>query len=161
MYDGEPDRSYSAAEAALAAGMSSADAEQLEANLREMVPNAPTDPIQFVSKLPRNSMLRGQRSGSSIYFLKCYQGVSFSGYQVGDHLVGVRNADHQVHYEGELSSDGLVLDGRWWIDPNPTDGTPLTEGEFHLQRSNDSASGLPNTLAEAPRNRRPWWRFWS
>jgi hypothetical protein len=73
-----------------------------------------------------------------VSFVKTYQGTSFGGYNVGGQLVGTYLDGHAVHYEGDLSADGRVLDGRWWIDADPRHGTPRTEGLFQLERVEDS-----------------------
>jgi hypothetical protein len=100
MYDGQPDREYSVFQAAAEAGLPPGEDEQIEAKLREAVPEGATGPIRYVSHLPPNSILLGRRTGQSVTFLKTYQGVSFGGYRVGNQLVGMRKADHEVHYEG-------------------------------------------------------------
>jgi hypothetical protein len=161
MHDGQPDRDYSVFEAAAEAGLPPGMDEQIEAKLRETVPDAPADPIRYVSHLPAHSTLRGSRSAQTVSFLKSYQGTSFGGYQVGTHLLGIRKADHEVHYEGLLSPDGLVIEGRWWIDADPVYGTPLTEGQFHLRRlqAGETPSAKPDPTSE--KEKQPWWQFWS
>jgi hypothetical protein len=161
MYDGHTNRDTSIAEAIAEGGGTSVTAEQVEAQLREMVPDAPSSPVRYVSQLPPNSILRGKRTGQTVYFLKSYQGVAFGGYRVGDQLVGVRNADHEVHYEGQLSADDQVLEGRWWIDASEQHGTPLTEGEFQLRRSEEAAGRDGELSPEATSRKRPWWKFWA
>ena len=158
MYDGQQDRDCSVAEAIAEAGMPPGSDEQIEAKLREMVPGAPPGPIRWVSHLPSNSILRGQRTGATVSFVKSYQGTSYSGYQVGDRLIGMRKADHQVHYRGQLSPDGLVLEGRWWINADPVHGQPTIKGLFQLRRAEaeeSQSAGGPGT-----EKKRPWWRFW-
>ena len=139
MYDGQPDRDYSIGEATAEAGLPPGEDEQIEAKLREMVPDAPASPIRYVSHLPPNSSLQGRRTGQTVYFLKTYQGTSFGGYQIGNQLLGIQKASHKVHYEGQLSPDGLVIEGRWWIDSDPVSATPQTEGLFHLRRAEAGA----------------------
>jgi hypothetical protein len=135
MYDGQPDRDYSLFQAAAEAGLPPGADEQIEARLREMVPDTSGAPIRYVSHLPTNSTLRGRRTGQAVAFVKSYQGTSFSGYQVGDRLVGARVEGHEVHYEGQHSPDGMALEGRWRIDPNPASGSPGAEGLFRLRRA--------------------------
>jgi hypothetical protein len=161
MYDGRPDRDYSVWQAAAEAGLPPGADEQIEAKLREMVPGAPAGPIRYVSRLPPNSTLQGRRTGQGVYFLKTYQGTSFGGYQVGSHLLGIRKAGHDVHYEGRFSPDGLAIEGRWWIDADPADGTPGAEGLFRLRRSegSEATSAQPAPVPEAGKAKRPWWRF--
>jgi hypothetical protein len=160
MYDGAPDRHCSVAEAVAQAGLPPEAEEEIAAKIRELAPDAPTGPIGFVSRLPTHSILQGRRTGRTVYFLKGYQGTSFSGYQVGDRLIGTEKRGHDVHYEGQLSRGGQVLEGRWWIDADPEQGTPLTEGRFLLRRSETGApSGQGSGGGE--NERRPWWKFWA
>jgi hypothetical protein len=161
MYDGRPDNDYSLWEVAAEAGLPPGADEQIGARLREMVPDAPAGPIRYVSHLPANSTLQGKREGQVVYFLKSYQGASFGGYQVGNRLVGVQNAGHQVHYEGRLSADGVALEGRWRIDPNPQRGTPGNEGLFRLCRAGAVQDRPGAASPAAEEEKRPWWRFWS
>jgi hypothetical protein len=161
MYDGQPDREYSLLEAASEAGLPPGADEQLEAKLREMVADAPARPIRYVSHLPPNSTLQGKREGLTVSFLKTYQGTSYGGFQIGNQLLGIRKAGHEVHYEGELSADGLVMEGRWWIAADPGAGTPQTEGLFHLRRSEGDKSPPPQAAPEAEKANRPWWQVWS
>jgi hypothetical protein len=133
MLDGHPVRECSTFEAACDAGLPPGTDEQIEARLREMVPDAPAAPIRFVSHLPTVSVLEGQLRERTVSFLKTYQGTSYGGYKIGDKLVGVQMDGHAVHYEGQLSSDGRVIEGRWWIDANPKYGASWTEGLFALR----------------------------
>jgi len=135
MYDGQPDREYSVFDTAFHAGLPPGTDEQIEAKLRQMVPAVPGAPIRYVSHLPSNSDLEGRRTGQAVFFLKTYQGTSFGGYKVGDQLLGIQKDGHVVHYEGQLSPDGLVIEGRWWIDADPAYATRRTEGTFLLRRS--------------------------
>jgi hypothetical protein len=161
MYDGQPDREFSLSQLAAEAGLSPGEDEQLQAKLREMVPDGAPGPIRCVSHLPPNSILQGRRTGQAVYFLKTYQGIAFGGYRVGNQLLGVRKADHAVQYEGQLSSDGQVIEGRWRIDADPVAGTLQTEGLFHLRRAEvgEPPSAQPATVVE--KEKRAWWRFWS
>ena len=113
--------------------------QQIEASIREAVPGAPTAPIRYVSHLPPDSLLEGRCSGRGVYFLKTYQGTSFGGYKVGDQLLGIRKDGHAVHYEGQLSPDGRVIEGRWSIDADPEHGTRRSEGHFTLCREEGTA----------------------
>jgi hypothetical protein len=96
-----------------------------------------------------------------VSFLKTYQGTSFGGYQVGNQLVGFQKSDHEVHYEGRLSPDGLVIEGRWWIDANPVEAIPRAEGLFRLRRADAGEAGAESPASVSAKDRRPWWRFWS
>jgi hypothetical protein len=159
MYDGQPDKDFTLSQTIAEAGLPSATEEQLEAKLREMVPDAPTDPIRYVSHLPTNSILQGRRTSRAVYFLKSYQGASFAGYRIGEHLIGVQQSNHQVHYEGEISADGRFLEGRWWIEPDLAQGTPGTEGRFSLPRTESGEIVSTKDGLRANEKKRPWWRF--
>jgi hypothetical protein len=162
MYDGRPDRDFSVSQATAEAGLPPGADEQIEAKLREMVPDAPAGPIRYVSHLPPNSTLHGRRTGQAVSFLKTYQGNSFGGYRVGSHLLGIRRTGHDVHYEGQVSPDGLVIEGRWWIDADPVNETPGAEGLFHLRRSeaSETTAAPPDPVPAKVKVKRPWWRFW-
>jgi hypothetical protein len=155
MYDGQPDREYAIPEAVAEDMLPPSAEEQIEAQIRELVPDAPAGPIRFVSHLPPNSILQGKRDGFAVYFLKSYQGTSFGGYKVGDHLLGFQKADHCVHYEGQLSQDGLTLEGRWWIDPDPERGTPGTDGLFSLRRTEEGESLSAEATTKGDKQKRP------
>jgi hypothetical protein len=134
MRDGEPDRDSSLFEFAAEAGLPPGTDERIDAKLREMLPDAPAGPIRYVSHLPPDSHLEGRLSGRVVTFAKTYMGMSFSGYQVGDKVVGTQSEGHTVQYEGVLSSDGTKIEGRWWIDPDPALGTQRVAGTFTLRR---------------------------
>jgi hypothetical protein len=135
MYDGQPDREYSVSEIVSEVGLPPGTDEEIESKLREFVGNVPAEPIRYVTHLPPNSTVQGRRTGQAVCFLKTYQGTSYGGYRVGDRLVGTQNADHRVHYEGQISPDGLVIEGRWRIEANAAAGTPETGDHFHLRLS--------------------------
>ena len=135
MRDGHPDNAYSLFEVAFETGLPPGADEQIDANVRAMVPGAPAGPMRYVSHLPTDSVLKGRHTGKTVYFLKSYQGSSFSGFKVGDQLLGMERAGHAVHYEGQLSSDGDGIEGQWWIDPDPASGARRTSGLFTLRRS--------------------------
>jgi hypothetical protein len=134
MHDGHPDREYSLFELAQNAGLPPGADEQIELQLRQSVPDVAAGPIRYVMHLPSGSALEGRCKGKIVYFLKTYQGTSFSGFKAGDRLLGVHKEGHDVHYEGRLSEDGLEIDGRWWIDANREQGTHRAEGLFSLRR---------------------------
>ena len=135
MRDGHPDRECSVFEATAEAGLPPGADEWIEARLREMVPDPRSGPIWYVSQLPPESILEGRCTGRTVRFRKTYRGTSFGGYRVGDRFVGMRREGHAVDYEGRLSADGRVIEGRWWIEADPGIGARRTEGEFCLRRS--------------------------
>jgi hypothetical protein len=147
-------------DATAAAGLPPGADEEIEAKLRELVPGAPAEPVRYAWHLPPDSALDGRLAGSRVYFLKTYHGKSVSGFRVGSSLVGSEAEDHSVHYEGELRPDGDRIEGRWWIEADPSRGTQRTEGAFELRRWGESTE--PPARDEAPARRtRAWWKFWS
>ncbi len=138
MTDGVTERSSSLFEATSEAGLAPGADEQIVARLRELLPDDPRAPIRYVSHLPPESTLQGRVDGSRVSFLKSYQGVSFGGYQVGERLVVQETDHHCVEYSGTLSPDGRAIEGRWWIEANPTRRTPRVEGSFHLKRADST-----------------------
>ena len=134
MCDGHPDGECSLFEVALEAGLPPGADEQLEAKVREALPDDAAGPIRYISHLPSDSVLEGRCKGQVVSFLKTYRGTSFSGYKAGSQLLGVQMEGHAVHYEGRLSPDGLVIEGRWWIDVDLANGMRRIEGLFSLRR---------------------------
>jgi hypothetical protein len=155
MRDGHPDREYSVFEVAFEAGLPPGTDEQIEAHLREVVPDAAAAPIRYVSHLPPESALEGRRKGRTVSFLKTYKGTSFGGFKVGDRLLGFQKDGHAVHYEGQLSPDGTVIEGRWWIDADPALGVPRTEGHFALRRKDGDESPSREQARTVGRQARP------
>jgi len=134
MRDGQPDRECSLFEGAVAAGLPPGADELIDANLRKMLPEAAREPIRWVTHLPEESVLEGRCDGDVVSFIKTYMGSSFSGYKVGDKMVGTEAEGHAVHYQGQLSPDRSMIEGRWWIDPDPDRETRRTQGLFMLRR---------------------------
>jgi len=134
MCDGQPQSEFTLFEMAQQAGLPPGADELIEAKLREDLPDARKGPIRYAAHLPANSILDGHWKGRVVYFRKTYQGSSFSGYKLGDKLVGVQRKGHAVHYEGELSPDGRLIEGRWWIDADAASGTYRADGTFVLRR---------------------------
>jgi hypothetical protein len=134
MRDGQPDRECSLFEGAVEAGLPPGADEQIDEKLRSIVPDAGREPIRFISHLPEDSVLKGSREGMVVAFTKTYMGTSFSGYRVGDKFVGAEAQGHDVSYQGRLSPDGTLIEGRWWIDADPDAGTRRTSGLFTLRR---------------------------
>jgi hypothetical protein len=61
-----------------------------------------------------------------------------------------------------LSSDGLQIEGRWWIEADPKRGTPRSNGFFMLRREVKAARPEKGSLDTQPKTeqKRAWWRFW-
>jgi hypothetical protein len=147
MRDEHSDKECSLFELTADAGLPPGADEQIEARIRKLMPDAPAGPIRYVSHLPPESTVEGTCSGQTVAFKKTYQGTSFGGYKVGEQLLGYRKSGHCVHYSGRLSSDGLVIDGRWWIDPDPDLASRRTEGLFMLHRSESSDASAEESVA--------------
>jgi hypothetical protein len=162
MRDGQPDRDCSLFEATVEAGLPPGADEQIDANLRALIPDAPSTAIRSLSHLPPDSQIAGRCEGRLVSFVKSYIGTTFSGFKVGDKIVGMESEGHAVQYQGKLSSDGLQVEGRWWIEADFKRGTHRSEGFFILrrevkaeQKGKDSQQPQPR----AGRNSR-WWKFW-
>ncbi|MCI0462627.1 MAG: hypothetical protein L0Z62_37230 [Gemmataceae bacterium] len=140
MRDGETQFERSVFEAAAEAGLAPGDDEKIVAQLREAVPDSANATIRSVSQLPSDSLLAGGVKGQRVWWLKTYQGVEFGGFRVGEKYVGVQVTNPEVHYEGTVSGDGTAIEGRWWIDPRPEQGTRYTEGTFVLHRRSGAAA---------------------
>lgn len=128
MNDGETSFEMSVTELAQEAALPPGADEVITARLREEVPEE-KGPIRVVSKLPPYSIIEGRIDGDRVEFTKTYQGEHFSGYRVGEKLVGVPRMNHQVRYHGTIAAD--VIAGRWLIS---TGLGICAEGEFELRR---------------------------
>jgi hypothetical protein len=89
MRDGQPDRDCSLFEATVEAGLPPGADEQIDANLRAMIPDTPATAIRSLSHLPPDSQLAGRCEGRVVTFVKHYIGQTFSGFKVGDKIVGM------------------------------------------------------------------------
>jgi hypothetical protein len=116
------------------AGLPPGADELIDAKLRSLLPDAGREPIRWVSHVPADSVLEGRCDGEVVSFTKTYMGSSFSGYRVGDKMVGAEAEGHEVFYQGQLSPDGSVIEGRWWIDSDSDRGTRRAQGLFVLRR---------------------------
>jgi hypothetical protein len=134
MQDGETGTERSVFEVAMEAGLPPGADEEIVARLRELHPNLPTTaPIRALTVLPIHSVLEGTVEDRKVYFLKTYQGEHFSGFRVGNRRVGRTIAKHEVHYQGEVNSEGTIIRGNWWIEPREQ-GERRAEGSFELRR---------------------------
>jgi hypothetical protein len=161
MRDGQPDRDCSLFEATVEAGLPPGADEQIDANLRALIPDAPAAAIRSLSHLPPDSEIVGHCEGRNVSFVKSYRGTSFSGFRVGDKILGMEAEGHSVQYQGQLSSDGLQLEGRWWIDADVKRGTLRSEGFFLLRREPkmQQTGGTQQPKTEGDRSSH-WWKFW-
>jgi hypothetical protein len=134
MRDGVTDEEHSVTELALEAGLPPGGDEQIVDRLRKMFPDAPATEVRYVTHLPPESALRGWVKVPEVYFEKTYEGTHFGGYQIGDKIVGYEKESHVVNYGGRVSADGQEIEGKWWIEDTPGDGTRRAEGSFTLRR---------------------------
>jgi hypothetical protein len=134
MKDGETDRSASLFEVAAESGMAPGEDEQITERLRAILPDAPTEPIQYVWHLPQHSVLAGWVRGATVYFVKTYRGIHYGGYQIGNVIVGHQTEDHAVQYRGKLSPGRDEIEGTWWIDESGEPVGRRSGGSFVLQR---------------------------
>ncbi len=124
-------------EAALEAGLPPGADEQIEANLRKQHPELPRGPIRATAMLPAASVLEGEVQGRVVRFRKTYLGEHFTGWKVGDQLVGSTVAVHTVQFRGRISADDNSLEGQWWVEGDRKAGTRRIEGRFLLTRLED------------------------
>ena len=134
MRDGDTDQESTLFQVSAEAGLPPGADERIAAKLTEMFPDTPADSIRYVTHLPAESLVNGWVQGSTVYFLKTYEGAHFGGYKVGDRIVGHVTESHSVHYKGKLSPDGTEIEGRWWIESESGHGTARNEGSFILHR---------------------------
>ncbi len=124
-------------EAALEAGLPPGADEQIVVKLRQEYPDLPPGPIRASASLPAASILEGEVQGRAVRFRKTYLGDHFSGWRVGDRLIGSTIAGQTVHFRGFLSEDQNTLEGQWWVSADPKAGTRRLEGGFLLTRLED------------------------
>jgi hypothetical protein len=134
MRDGETDRETSVFNMSVEAGLAPGADEQIVAQLHQAFPDAPESSIRYITHLPSESAVEGWVQGSQVYFLKTYQGSHFTGFRVGERMIGHQREGHAVHYGGRLSPDGTEIEGKWWIEANAGRGVARTEGSFVLRR---------------------------
>ena len=134
MRDIQPETDLSVEQVAAEAGLPPGADEQIVARLRSLFPEAPAARVRYVAQQPPESSLEGSVHGSAVEFVKTYRGAHFSGYAVGDTLVGHQIEGHAVHYEGGISPDGCEIEGKWWIGPPRGYGPRHGEGAFRLRR---------------------------
>jgi len=137
MRDTDVHQERSLFEAAMEAGLPPGADEQIAGRLRDLISGAHNARIRYETELPRDSVLEGTVYGQTASFIKSYQGVHFSGYRVGDHRIGQTTENHAVHYSGQLSAYGTLIQGQWWIDPVPGPGVRRAEGLFLLRRASN------------------------
>ena len=137
MTDGDTQFERSLFEAALEAGLPPGADEQIEVELRKQYPDAPRGPIRAATRLPELSVLEGSVTGRTVRFVKRYLGEHFSGWKIGDRLIGTTEEAHRVNYTGTLSDDGDTLEGQWWIEAGPKKPAPRSGGSFRLSRQDD------------------------
>lgn len=133
MNDRDTESERSIFEATLEAGLPPGSDELIVARLREKYPEAQQEPIRIVSQLPASSLLQGRVKNRVVTFTKTYQGEHVAGIRVGREFIGTRISAHQVQFRGELTADGLMLHGIWWIEAHQP-GERRLQGQFELRR---------------------------
>lgn len=103
--------------------------------MNETYPNA-----RVITILPKDSKVEGSVLGMSIRFTKTYQGGPQVSIWEGVDPQPLREEHrlHPIEYEGQLSSDGSVIEGRWQIKRRQFFGlwlTTLASGTFRLTRT--------------------------
>jgi hypothetical protein len=137
MTDAETEFEQSVFDAAFEAGLPPGADEQIVAELRKQYPDAPRGPIRAASRVPEFSVLEGSVEGRTVRFTKRYLGDHFSGWKIGDRLVGKTDEATLVSYSGTLSVDGNLLEGRWWVAGDQPKTRGRNEGSFLLLRQED------------------------
>ena len=134
MTDQNPVIEASLAEVVLEEGLPPGADEQIVAQVRSLVPDAPAGPVRAESRLPAHSALEGEVAGRAVHFVKTYQGTHFAGYRVGEVRVGTLVEGHSVQYRGRVAADGDEIEGHWLIPAPPGLATRPAEGGFWLRR---------------------------
>lgn len=134
MRDAETRFEMSVYEMAAACGLPPGADEQIVQTLRHQYPDHPGAPIKALTTLPDRSEVEGEVRGRRVTFRKIYRGEAFSGYTVGEERVGVTLRGHTMQHRGSIDEDGVLIDGNWWIDADPSRGVRRTEGLFILRR---------------------------
>lgn len=137
MLDGVTSFETSIFEAALEAGLPPGADEQMELRLRQQHPDLPRGPIRACATVPETSILEGEVTRRVIRFTKTYLGEYFSGWKVGERVIGSSVPSHVVHYRGKLSDDDLTIEGQWWVEADARRGTQKLNGRFVLNRLED------------------------
>jgi hypothetical protein len=132
----------SVSELVMAEGLPPGADEQIVAHVRSMCPDSDHLPVRAEVRRPKTSVVAGEVTGRSVWFLKRYQGPFFAGYRVGDLRVGVTGEDQEVRFQGVVSDDGTQIEGRWRIPDPPRIArwVQRTEGSFLLRREGDGVA---------------------
>jgi hypothetical protein len=134
MSDAETAFESSVSELAMEEGLPPGADEQIVEQVRSLVPGGYRLPVRAETLVPSDSVLDGEVAGDAVRFLKRYQGMSFTGYRIGDTRVGVSGEDQEVQYRGRISPDGNEIEGRWLLANSPAKGLVRTEGGFVLRK---------------------------
>ena len=133
MMDVQTETDRSLFDAAIEAGLPPGSDEKLDEQIRQIAPEAGNEAIRAKMILPEQSQLDGIIEGRYVRFTKVYQGEHFTGFQVGDKIVGDVIENHSVQYSGRLSGDGLKIEGQWTIyQPEAPKG--YIDGMFVLRK---------------------------
>jgi hypothetical protein len=115
MRDLDANTSESLSDAVANAGLAPGADEQIDEQIRKILPEAGREPIITRSVLPTESVLDGTVNGDVVRFTKAYQGQSFHGYEIGERGIGYATPGHSVEYTGRLSRDRKRIIGQWMI----------------------------------------------
>lgn len=137
MTDGVTEFETSVFDAAMEAGLPPGADEQIVASLRKQYPDLPRAPIRATATLPAASILEGVVQGRTVRFRKTYLGEHFTGWRIGDRLIGSTVNVHVVQFRGRLSDDANSLEGQWYVDADRKTGARRLEGGFTLRRLED------------------------
>ncbi len=137
MTDIETEFEASVFDAAMEAGLPPGADEQIVSNLRKQYPDLPRGPIRATATLPADSILEGEVRNRIVRFRKTYLGEHFTGWRVGDRLIGSTVSMHVVNFRGRLSDDFDTLEGQWSVDGTNETGMCRLEGSFILRRQED------------------------
>jgi hypothetical protein len=134
MWDEITEQVLTLAEFVALAGWPPHSDEKLLDRLRAQVDAPPGTPVHYLTQLPPETVLSGSLSGPRLRLRKRYCGPHFTGFRIGDTLIGERISAHQVEYDGEVDAIGRVISGRWIIETVEGHRVERAEGEFLLRR---------------------------
>lgn len=115
------------------AGLPPGTDENLDKQIRNMIPNTGGDPIVVRSILPADAVLVGTVNGEFVRITKTYQGKSFHGYEIGETGIGYETPGHSVEYSGRISQDRMKIIGNWMIYQKDSP-RGFIDGSFELSR---------------------------
>jgi hypothetical protein len=91
------------------------------------------EPVYMSWEVPPASTIEGTARGQVVRFRKTYQGESRTAWHVADRYWGTEGMNYEIHYDGRLSGRDII-EGDWYIPPDPDRNVPSAEGTFLLRR---------------------------